>query len=40
MGLANQLVWVLGVGGVLLGAGILVSRLRERPDEDDDGAAV
>lgn len=40
MGLANDLVWVLGVGGVLLGAGILVSRLRERPDEDDDGAAV
>jgi hypothetical protein len=39
-GLANQLTWVLGVGGVLLGAGILVSRLRERPDEDDDGTAV
>ena len=39
-GLANQLTWVLGVGGVLLGAGILVTRLRERPDEDDDGTAL
>jgi hypothetical protein len=39
-GLANDLTWMLGVGGVLLGAGILISRLRERPDEDDDGTAV
>jgi hypothetical protein len=40
IGLANQLTWVLGVGGVLLGAGILVTRLREHRDEDDDGSAV
>ncbi|MGN6609548.1 MAG: hypothetical protein ACTHMS_21380 [Jatrophihabitans sp.] len=40
IGLANQLSWILGVGGVLLGAGILVSRLREHRDEDDDGSAV
>ena len=39
-GLANDLTWMLGVGGVLLGAGILVSRLRDRPDEEDDGSAV
>jgi hypothetical protein len=40
IGLANDLTWILGVGGVLLGAGILVSRLREHRDEDDDGSAV
>ncbi len=40
IGLANNLSWVLGVGGVLLGAGILVSRLREHHDFDDDGSAV
>jgi hypothetical protein len=39
-GLANDLTWMLGVGGVLLGAGILVTRLREKPDEDDDGSAI
>jgi hypothetical protein len=29
------------VAGILLGAGMLVMRLRDRPDdEDDDGAVV
>jgi hypothetical protein len=32
---------LLGVSGVLVGAGILIMRLRERPDdEDDDGAVI
>ncbi len=32
--------FLLGVGGLLVGAGMLVMRLRERPDEDDDDGAV
>jgi hypothetical protein len=39
-GLANQLTLLLGVGGVLLAATMLFMRLRERPDEDDDGAIL
>ncbi|MGI8679135.1 MAG: hypothetical protein ACR2LX_10690 [Jatrophihabitans sp.] len=40
-GLAGNLTFVLGVGGLLLGAGILLSRVREfRRDDDDDGAAI
>jgi hypothetical protein len=40
-GLAGQLTFVLGLGGLLLGAGILLSRVRTtRRDEDDDGAAL
>lgn len=40
-GLAGKLSFVLGVGGLLLGAGILLSRVREfRRDDDDDGAAL
>lgn len=41
VGLANRLTLLLGVGGLLLGAGILFSRLRAgRRDDDDDGAAI
>jgi hypothetical protein len=41
LGLAGNLTLVLGIGGLLLGAGILFSRLREhRSDEDDDGSAI
>jgi hypothetical protein len=40
-GLASGLTLVLGVGGLLLGAGILFTRLRDRRrDDDDDGAAI
>jgi hypothetical protein len=41
IGLASDLTWLLGVLGVFLGAGLLVMRLRERhDDEDDDGAVI
>jgi hypothetical protein len=40
LGLPGNLNWVLGVGGVLTGAAILVTRLRDHPDEEDDGSAV
>lgn len=40
IGLASDLTMLLGVGGVLLGAGLLIMRLRERPDDDDDDGAV
>lgn len=41
-GLASDLTMLLGVGGLLLGAGLLIMRLRERPDDDDDddGAVI
>ena len=39
-GLASDLTLLLGVGGVLLAAAMLVMRLRENRDEDDDGTAV
>jgi hypothetical protein len=41
-GLAGRLSLVLGIVGLLLGAGILFSRLHDhgRDDEDDDGAAI
>jgi hypothetical protein len=41
IGMASNLTIVLGIGGLLLGAGILFTRLREhRRDEDDDGSAI
>jgi hypothetical protein len=40
LGLANRLTLLLGVCGVLLGATMLVMRLRATPDEDDDGAIL
>ena len=39
-GLASDLTMLLGVGGVLLAAAMLVMRLRENRDDDDDGTAV
>ena len=41
-GLPGDFSFLAGVAGVLVGAGILLMRLRERPpdDEDDDGAVV
>ncbi|MEO6884706.1 MAG: hypothetical protein ABI232_00275 [Jatrophihabitantaceae bacterium] len=38
-GLASQLTLLLGVGGVILGAAMLVMRLRDHPD-DEDGAVL
>ena len=41
VGLADQVTLVLGIGGLLVAAGILLSRVREqRRDDDDDGSAV
>jgi len=41
LGLAGNLSFVLGMVGILLGAGILFSRLRpSASDEDDDGSAI
>jgi hypothetical protein len=41
IGLAGNLSFVLGIAGLLLGAGILFSRLRDHQrDEDDDGSAI
>jgi hypothetical protein len=39
LGLSGDLSFLLGVAGILLSAGMLIMRLRERP-EDDDGAVV
>lgn len=39
-GLAANLSFLLGVCGVLVGAWMLVMRLRERRDDDDDGAVL
>ncbi|HVU91060.1 MAG TPA: hypothetical protein VHC23_02430 [Jatrophihabitans sp.] len=41
LGLAGNLSFILGMVGLLLGAGILFTRLRgSRNEEDDDGSAV
>jgi hypothetical protein len=40
LGVAGRLSLFLGVLGVLAGAAILVTRLRERRDDDDDGAVL
>jgi hypothetical protein len=40
-GLASDFTVLLGIGGVLVAAGMLVMRLREQPrDEDDDDGAI
>lgn len=40
LGIASNVTMLLGVCGVLLSTGILVMRLRENRDEDDDGAVL
>jgi hypothetical protein len=43
LGMPDQFTLLLGVGGLLVGAGMLVMRLRAQPDEeddDDDGAVL
>jgi hypothetical protein len=40
-GLPGNLSFVLGIGGILLSAGMLLTRVRDfHRDEDDDGAAI
>jgi hypothetical protein len=41
-GLPTDMTFLLGVAGILIGAGMLVMRLREQPadDEGDDGAII
>ena len=40
LGLASDLTMLLGIGGLLLGAALLVMRLREHHDDEDDGAVI
>jgi hypothetical protein len=40
IGLDDQLKMLLGVGGVLVGAGLLLMRLRAHGDDEDDGAIL
>jgi hypothetical protein len=42
LGLPGQLTFVAGVAGILVGAGLLIMRLRDGSDddEDDDGAVI
>jgi hypothetical protein len=41
IGLAGNLTLVLGILGLILGVGILLSRVHDnRRDDDDDGAAL
>lgn len=42
LGLDSDFAFLVGVAGILVGAGMLIMRLRARPpeDEDDDGAIV
>ena len=40
LGLASDMTLLLGVVGLLVGAGLLLMRLREHPDDDDDDGAV
>jgi hypothetical protein len=40
LGLGTQISMLLGVAGVLTGGWILFSRLRDRPEDDDDDGAV
>jgi hypothetical protein len=42
LGLPGDLAFLAGVAGILIGAGLLVMRLREGPpdEEDDDGAVI
>jgi hypothetical protein len=41
LGLGVDLTFLAGIGGILLGAGMLVMKLRAQPDdEEDDGAII
>jgi hypothetical protein len=40
LGLGVDLTFLAGIGGILLGAGMLVMKLRPQPDEEDDDGAI
>jgi len=40
LGLGVDLTLLTGIGGLLLGAGMLIMKLRPQPDEDDDDGAI
>jgi hypothetical protein len=40
LGLGTDMIFFVGVGGILLGAGVFVMKLRAQPSEDDDDGAV
>jgi hypothetical protein len=40
LGLGVDLTFLAGIGGLLLGAGMLIMKLRPQPDEDDDDGAI
>ncbi|MDT4892656.1 MAG: hypothetical protein QOE97_1691, partial [Pseudonocardiales bacterium] len=40
LGFSSDFTMLLGVGGLLVGAAVLVMRLHDRRDEDDDGAVL
>ena len=40
LGLGVDLTFLAGIGGILLGAGMLVMKLRAQPDDDDDDGAI
>jgi hypothetical protein len=40
LGLGEDLTFLTGIGGILLGAGMLVMKLRPTPDEEDDDGAI
>jgi hypothetical protein len=40
LGLGYDFAFMVGIGGILVGAGMFVMKLRAHPDEDDDGAIL
>jgi hypothetical protein len=40
LGLGEDLTFLAGIGGILLGAGMLVMKLRAQPDDEDDDGAI
>jgi hypothetical protein len=40
LGLGVDLTFLAGIGGILLGAGMLVMKLRAQPDDEDDDGAI
>jgi hypothetical protein len=40
LGLGTDTTFLLGIGGILVGAGVLVMKLRPQPSEDDDDGAI
>ncbi len=40
LGLGDDISFMLGIGGILVGAGVFVMKLRAQPSDDDDDGAV